>query len=300
MPHIVGAKDYFQEKCFSYGIAILIILMFTPIGVADTYLILGHAHFMMTALYQYKSGRLTPLKVVIYFAVFALMFKIAHMFPGQFTVFASGFLLVHVFSGEIRHLKRNYSLPYFILTVAMLLVLCTWLSMKIWNFEFDHMLHMVTVLNVLVVYATFLYLKSAKTTGQYEPFFPTVLVLYLFYISLEYSGNRPSGFYSFGFIVIAHYLTTYFNVTKSFAKKSPEKAKTFIWESLAMNGLFLAGYFLIFHVFGTDNVVYTYAYDRITFYVWTVMHFVTTWNWAEYKDIFKMPALLPERRAPQN
>lgn len=298
MAGLLSLKDFTQEKAFSYGIAILIILAFAPEGVADSYLILGHAHFMMTALYQYKMGRITPRKLVIYLLTFALMFKVAHMFPGQYTVFASGFLLVHVFSGEIRHLRRNYSLPYFIMTVALITVLCTWMSMRIWDFEVN-MIQIIAVLNVFVAYAGFVYLKTARALGGYEPFFPTLALLYLAYISIEYSGHRPSGFETFGFIVIAHYMTTYFNVTKSFWKKSPDKAKTFIKESFAMNGLFLAGYLLVFYVIGQDNALYTYAYDRISFYVWTVMHFITTWNWAEYRDVFKMPAPLAPAKATQ-
>lgn len=278
-------KAFYKEKSFSYGIAILFILFLSPKGVADAYLILGHAHFMMTALYQYKSGRITAPKFLIYLVAFYLLFEIAHAFPKPFTLFASAFLIVHVFSGEIRHFKRLFTLPYFLMTIAVMTLLCAWLSVQMWGVFIDIPL-LILFLNILVIIACYSYYQARKDM-TIDAFFPVMVLLYIAYVMLEYTGNRPVGFESFGFIVIAHYLSTYFNVFLSFRSKAPGKASVFVRESILMNMAFLAGFIIVFNYLGTENALYDYVYHPISFYVWTVMHFLTTWNNQEFAHIFR-------------
>lgn len=276
-------KEFLQEKFFSFSITLLIIALFIPTGVASVYLVLGHAHFMMTALYQYKRGRITQKSFLLYIVAFAVIFYIAHLFPNYFTLFVSAFLLFHVYTGEVRHIKKKFTLPYLLMTMSLVCLLCSWLIIELWSLSLNMSIVLGTSVSIAFV-AVLLFLRQEKGINL-EYFFITLLILLASFVSLELFGMRPSSFESFGFIVIAHYLATYFNVFRSFTNKGNGKQWPFVWESLAMNFLFLVGYIAIFFYFGTDNIIYDYVYQPISFYVWTLMHFLTTMDFKTYRGV---------------
>lgn len=274
-------KEFLQEKFFSFPVTLLFIVLLSPASVGDAYLILGHAHFMMTALYQYKMGRVTSKSFIFYLGAFAALFYIAHLFPKEFTLFAATFLLFHVYMGEARHIKKNFSPTYLCLTLALATILSSWLIMELWQ--------VVLPMTVIVLFAAGLGLLGLffhiKNEGyNFELLLFTLLALLAIFTTLELVGMRPVSLESFGFIVIAHYMATYFNVFRSFTRKGEGKQWPFVWESVAMNLLFVVGYIAVFYYLGTDNVLYDYVYQPISFYVWTVMHFLTTMNLKKYKE----------------
>ena len=281
-------KDFFLEKLFSFGIALGIIFSLNPSGVADAYLILGHSHFMITAWYQYKRGCITPKKILIYFIALIALFKFGHTFPGVMTVFTAAFLIVHVFSGEVRHFNRLYTIPYVLLTFCVMTLLSSWLAMRVWDFEFN-LIPLTIALNVLMAVSLWFYFSRIKLK-EMDAFYPVFFCVYLIFSIMVYVGYHPSSFETFGFIVIAHYMTTYFNVTKKFHATRPAIARTFILESLFINGVFLLGFIAVHHWVGTNNLVYDVFYHPISFYVWTLMHFLTTWNNDEFRHVLKTAA----------
>tara|TARA_R110002073_G_scaffold312108_1_gene483401 strand:+ start:646 stop:1545 length:900 start_codon:yes stop_codon:yes gene_type:complete len=273
---------YLQEKFFSYGTSLAFILILSAQGVADAYLILGHAHFMMTALYKYKRGRIDVKKFAFYLASFAVIYSIAHRYPGHFTIFVSAYLLVHVFTGEVRHLKLKFSAPYFLLTLGMILLLCAWLTRELFG-PIVNPHQLLPLLTLMLIIAVVLFLREQGGL-IFEKLFFTMTVVYCFFLLLELIYVRPKSYESFGFIVIAHYLTTYFNVFLSFRNRDSQQARKFVLESLGMNLLFLSGYILVFHVIGMNNLLYDYFYHPISFYVWTLMHFLTTMDFTHYGE----------------
>jgi|GEM_PF-4072003 len=273
---------YLQEKFFSYGVSLALILLLSAQGVADAYLILGHAHFMMTVLYQYKRGRIDLRKLAFYLVSFIVIYSIAHRFPSHFTIFVSAFLLVHVFTGEARHLKLKFTLPYLLLTLGMMLLLCTWLMRELFGPVINPH-HLLPSLALILMAAIILSLRE-QATPKPEKLFVTLALVYCFFLGLEFLRIRPKSYESFGFIVIAHYLSTYFNVFLSFKQKNPQHARIFFLESLGVNLLFLLGYVLVFFAIGTNNLLYDYFYHPISFYVWTLMHFLTTMDFAYYSE----------------
>lgn len=273
---------YLQEKFFSYGTSLALILLLSAQGVADAYLILGHAHFMMTVLYQYKRGRIDLGKFVFYLASFVVIYSIAHRFPAHFTIFVSAFLLVHVFTGEARHLKLKFSVPYLLLTLGIMLLLCAWLTGELFGPVINPH-HLLPLLGIILIAAIILFVRE-QGTPKPEKLFITLVLVYCFFLGLELMHVRPKSYESFGFIVIAHYMTTYFNVFLNFRKRDPRQAKVFALESLGMNLLFLSGYVLVYFVIGTGNLLFDYFYHPISFYVWTLMHFLTTMDFAYYAE----------------
>lgn len=274
-------KEFFQEKFFSFPLAFFFLLFLSPLGVGDAYLILGHAHFMMTALYQFKMGRVTKVSFVVYLILFALLFSIAYKVPQAFTLFVATALLFHVYFGEARHLKLPFRPVYLFMTLGFAVLLGAWLSMELWGFSINGVIPLL-LSGALVLAACFYFFK--ENGKKFEALFYTLLALYGIFVCLEFLGMRPMGLQSYGFIVIAHYLATYFNVYRSFTRKGQGKQWLFTFESFGMNLLFLAGYIIIFFYVGTDNFVYDYVYHPLSFYVWTLMHFITTMDFAKYKE----------------
>lgn len=282
--------EFIQEKLFSFPLAIAILIILPPLAVGDAYLILGHAHFMMSALYQYKMGRITNWGIVAYLGIFAALFFIAYQIPKAFTLFVAICLLFHVYHGEVRHIKKTYSLPYLLITLGMGALIGPWLAMELWPFNLKglwslNLNPLIPLLSsaTLVVLASFFFIREQGK--ELELLFITLILVYILFCTLELLGMRPSGTQSFGLIVISHYLATYFNVYRSFTRKGQGKQWVFIWESLGMNLLFLIGYVVIFSYAGKQNVVYDYVYHPISFYVWTLMHFITTIDFNKYKLI---------------
>lgn len=275
-------REFLLEKFFSFPLSLLIILMLSPQGVGDAYLILGHAHFMMTALYQCKMGRVTWRSFIAWILLFALFFYVGLNWPSAFTLFVATCLLFHVYFGEARHIKRSFSPEYLLMTLALIMLLSPWLAIEMWELAVNSTL-ILLFSGMLTLLACIAFVRKEKGV-VIENLFITLLLLYGIFVLLELAGMRPSPLESFGFIVMAHYFATYFNVFRSFARKGEGKQWVFVWESIGMNLLFLVGFIFVFFYLGTNNALYTYVYHPISFYVWTLMHFVTTMNFKGYRD----------------
>ncbi|HEY8963886.1 MAG TPA: hypothetical protein VIN59_05410 [Alphaproteobacteria bacterium] len=279
-------KDFFLEKLFSYGIAGLVCLFLPPMGVGNTYVVLGLAHYAMTALYQYKANRLTPPKLLKSAILIAVLYTVGFYYPKHFTVFAAAFLLLHVFTGEIRHFKRAYTFPYFILTACLAILLSSWLALELWSQIPIDMAVEIGILTPLVLFGAYRYFTHVDIRRM-DAFFPVLLIFYIVFVGMEYFGVRPYAVQAFGFITIAHFLTTYFNVFLRFRTKATAKARIFAVESVLMNLLMLGGFLLAVFVLGPESDLFQYVYHPISFYVWTITHFITTWNNDDYEYIFQ-------------
>ena len=169
------------------------------------------------------------------------------------------------------------------MTAAIVLMLSSWAAMDSWALPIDD-LTMSYFVNGLVVIACLLYFRRWKAR-EMDYFFPLLVIIYCLLIACFYAGYRPVSPQGIGFVIIAHCLTTYFNVTKRFfVTRGAQGATKFIIESLVLNGILILLFILAFFVLPPGNVLIQYGYNETLYYVAALMHFTSTLDFAGYSE----------------
>ena len=281
-------NNYFiKEKIFSAGFALLICFAFVPLEVLDVYIILGHAHFMLSHLYLAKAGKATRKNVFLFLVSLISLFVVAFQWPNAFTLFVASFLVLHVYISEIKILNIRLNFWYLSLMLAIMMLNGAWLTNAFWQIDLRPDLMSYFFLSAgSVVFAWYLFRRK---TIEINAFFIFLSLILLAYIGLELSGNPPSPYKTYGFIVITHYMTFYVLYIRNFYKVGSEKLKTFVNEIFILNIVIIFGYIIVTMFLGQDNLLYKFWYMPISFYVWTLMHFLTTLRKSDYAGAFRIP-----------
>ncbi len=267
-------RDFVLEKLFSCGVALAIVFMLAPTDVLNTYIVLGQAHFTITYLYQVKAGKFTLRNTLLFYLLAAALFYLAALSPAGITLFAASALIYHVYFSELGILKRKVTPAYLILMAAVMMINGIWLVNALWGTSIDADMFCYFLLGA--GFLAGLWHITRKAVVEVEAFFILLLIILLGYIGLQLSGNVPSPYKTYGFIVIAHYMTSYVTVVRRLRANAPQKVPVFITESVLMNLIMLAGYILVQVYPAQIGWVYTVWYMPVSFYVWTLMHFAST------------------------
>ena len=269
-----------HEKLFSCGVALIFCFMLSPQEVSDAYTVLGQAHFILCYLYQVKAGKASPVNLFLYAACAVAIFSAAFSAASAFTLFAAAFLVYHVYIGEMKLLSRTMKYGYFGLITAIAMINGSWLANALWHLDIR-----VDLLCYFILAAGFLsglwYILHHKTI-EIEAFFVFLVIVLLGYIGLELTGYAPSPYKTLGFIIITHYMTWYVATVRRFSGDPQGKLPIFLKEMLFVNLCILTGYVAITRFLGMDNFLYKVWYMPLSFYVWAVMHFLSTFKIKDY------------------
>lgn len=267
-------RDFILEKLFSCGVALALVCLLAPTDVLNTYIVLGQAHFTITYLYQAKAGKFTLRNILLFYALLAVLFYLSFLSPAGITLFAASTLIYHVYYSELGILKRRVSPVYLVLMVAIMAINGIWLINALWGMSIDADGLCYLLLGVGGLAGGWHAIRSRAV--EVEAFFVFLTLVLLGYIALQLSGNVPSPYKTYGFIVISHYLTSYVAAARKIRARTPGKLPVFITESVFMNLFMLAGYILVQVSPEQLGWVYTVWYMPVSFYVWTLMHFAST------------------------
>lgn len=267
-------KDFILEKLFSCSVALAIVFLLAPTDVLDTYIVLGQAHFTITYLYQVKAGKFTLRNIVLFYLLAASLFYLAALSPAGITLFAASALIYHVYFSELGILNRKVTPAYLVLMAAVMIINGIWLVNALWGTSIDA--DMFCYLLLGAGFLAGLWYIAHHEVIEVEAFFILLLIILLGYIGLQLTGNVPSPYKTYGFIVIAHYMTSYVTVARRLRAEEPQKVPVFITESVLMNLIMLAGYILVQVYPAQIGWFYTLWYMPVSFYVWTLMHFAST------------------------
>jgi len=278
-------KDYILEKIFSCSVALAILYAFSPEKVRDSYIILGQAHFTLTYLYQIKTGKATPRTLSLFTICMTTLYTAAMVYQAAFTLFAATTLIFHTNVAEVKLQKRRMNIGYLFLMTSIMLINSAELANALWGHHIDAGIICYFIMAIGIP-AGILYLVKAQKPLSIDASVIFMIAMLLVYIWLELSGHFPSPYKSFGFIVIAHYMTFYVVTARKFYREDRKKLLPFLTQSAILNFCMVTGYFALLYKWIETGAVHSFVYQLwylpVAFYAWTVMHFVSTLNAGDY------------------
>lgn len=274
------------EKAISCFVALLIVIAFSPVHVLDVVVVLGHAHFALTYFYQYKAGKVKGRYLFLYLIGLAVFFYISFSYFIAFTVFVATFFLFHNFFDEFKLRQEKPSVEYLAIILLLVAILSGWTA--------DYFSRGSNITNLLIVGAvgvSTLLLLVKGIIGQLHldlksPYMIFLIGMALLFLTLEYTGNRPDARESFGFVILLHYFAWYIRLGVRFFKQDKENFKTYLKRIVIVNAIFMVGYYIIVVEMERQGASYQYTYRPLAFYVWTLMHLITTFRISDYKSAF--------------
>ncbi len=192
-----------QQKLPALLITLSIIML--PFSALSSFIVLGHAHFLMTYLYQYRGGKVNTRYLVWYIPVALFFFFLAYVLPWQaMTVIAACFFSLHFLFDESRLVRdRSYVslmalVPPVITFLATLLYSLYTFDVRVWTF----------VLSIVIfIFLVYTYgMIFLRTQEVWYPNTITVLLISLYLFSIELPTMTL-----FGGIIIYHVLSWYFH-----------------------------------------------------------------------------------------
>lgn len=291
--HITFSKtnrDFITEKIFSCAVALGIVLTLLPQDVSSAYIILGHAHFVLTYIYQVKSGRVRAHQMFLFAALATALFSWAQVSPNGVTLFAASALIYHTYFSDMGILKRKMSWPYFLAMSAIMAINGIWLVNVLWDKYYDATPVCYLVIGVASCGALMAALR--KKAVEVDAFFVFLLLVLLGYMGLAFSGYTPSPYKTYGFIVITHYMTSYVATIRQLHARNKVQNIKFLMLALVLNIAMFAGFVVVTHNLAQMEWLYMAWYMPVSFYVWTLLHFASTATILPYLARFSNRAVL--------
>lgn len=285
---VICSEDRFFvfEKMFSCAVALLFILFLSPRHVLDAVIVFGHAHFALTYFYQYRAGKIKAVYLVGYMAALATFFYLAYSFSVIFTVFVAAFFLFHNFFDEFKLRHQQPRIEYLFIILPLVGMLSGWI--------YDYFSGgNVTIFVLMVVASVSFLLFLVKSVLTYSLTFPLfcpymffLLLLLGVFLIMEFTGNRPNAMEGFGFVILIHYLSWYVRLGWRYKNEGSKALNRYIGHVLLANVFFMAGYYIVVVVMESEGLLYVSFYHPFAFYVWTLLHLITTFRFLDYKSAF--------------
>lgn len=281
---------FIKEKAISSIIALMAIFVLTPREVIDLVIIFGHAHFALTYLYQYKAGKIKTAYILPYLLTLGISFYIAFEYKDYFIVFVAIAFLFHNFFDEFKLQNKSPTREHYALIFMIISLLAGWIIKDFLGYNITRPL--IYTIFILAV-ATFFLHKTNKNLTYKCPYLGYLTLLTGTFLVMEFTNNQPNTSDSFGFIILTHYLAWYIRLGVQFKKTETETKnyKTYIQQVVLINTIFIAGYFILKHPAIDLKIIHHTFYEPIGFYVWTMMHLITTLRLTNKKRVVALSSL---------
>lgn len=274
-------QTFLIEKLVTVSLALSIVVLLNPMDVIYCYAVLGHAHFAMAHLYQGKAGKITLPKIGLYIVALVLFFSIAWRMQESFIFFVALFFLFHNFLDEFKLLGTKPDPVSFFMICLISVMLGFWLVENLWFFKVGAHVYY----GMAALYIAFLASVYIKERERFKvAYFLYLNLIMLVLLALEFSGGRPFAAKVVGFMIISHYITWYIVMGLKFYERDKAGFNLYMKEVMALNAVIITVFIYVrYHVPGVD-LVEKYLFHYVGFYVWTLMHLITTLRPADYKQ----------------
>ena len=280
---IVSNKQFAIEKLICCAIVLFFIVLLSPYHVMHAFVVLGHAHFALTYLYQYKAGKIKPIYVLPFIISAAFFLFLTYAYPALFVLFVATFFLFHNFFDEFKLNGLKPSVEYFAVIMIAMAFLTGWSI----DFYYDMGATRPVIYGGLVV-ALLLFIIKAVVSSIHLPiksaYFWFLFLIIILFATLEFSGNRLDARETIGGTILLHYFSCYMRLGFRFREAGGEVFNPYLIRVFMVNAIFIAGYIIIVIVLDKNNVLYPMIYRPQAFYAWTLLHLITTFRFAEYKS----------------
>ena len=270
---------------------ILISLFFTAIiiyklpsnNLQSAYIIMGHAHFLLTYIKRLKNSAINIdyLKnIMVYFAILVASFLASNLSQRNFTIFVSVFFLLHHFFDEMKILKIEGDFS------KNLLVLLIILNFTIFGFYFKYYIinNCLLILNMLVIAVQFIKIFIKKNYDYYLIYLLLANLIILAIFKLDKVSFSIDALWSF--IIIYHYIIWYIKIADDKYRDSSRGFFDYIKQIFFVNlGLLIFWFF--YKKMPLEKEISDYFFSPNAFFVWTLMHLIFTLRKDDYKSTIK-------------
>ena len=307
------------EKFLSIALVAILLLLLPPLEIQEAIIVFGQGHFLACYYYQYKYGQIDRTYLIKYFIALALLFGGYILYPNLFILVtvASIYFVLHLSVDErflwkdSPNLQRGLALlPFLILYTGLIFdsIYVGHVTFKNASWWVPAGKLTVPILGLwvtpycllaagvaLLVYFIYLWIKGARVETHDIYFLMGVAMMAALYIT----GHAPTHYYLMGSIILFHYSSWYVHYLVRWKDDRPRRNR-YILNMLMINGLVFALYvfyrwaphaltveFIPREIFPfkspTHGSVLAYLFSPGYFYLWTLMHFVSTARFSDLK-----------------
>lgn len=244
--------------------AILLLLLAKPALALATFIVLGQGHFLLTYLYQYRGGKITPVYISAYLLCLPLAYVVAVYLPPTYLLILTAIVFaVHYFYDEARIMTGNNNHLSLLLIVPPILFFI--------NYLLYEQLHIDTFIVTIIIAGVILGLiwyRFGPTPLMQKYVLVTNAISVLLFILYVRGATVPSELI-LGAIIIHHYTTWYIFQYKKL-RLNTDRLSKYLTDVFTVNVALIVGYILF-----RSNLNFTaldYLYSVNFFYAWTLLH----------------------------
>lgn len=264
----------------SVSLVALAVFSLTPYSLLQTFIVLGHGHFFISYLYQYRAGKITRLYVGLYvLALIPSLITLVYLGRLDLLVFAAATIfLLHFLQDEVFLAGKKPELLRTIEMTPVFLLYTGFLSEKIFQVHILPFLALAAAV-ILIIYGTMR--AHARRAPDVLSIYMLSLTGLLFYLFLA-EVNIPLRVL-IGALVLLHYSTWYIQYFYK-VRTNAIRLRTYIRSVLACNLAAVLLYILFLTPFGEPWLYVLFAPGF--FYLWTMQHIIFSIRWSDWRRSF--------------
>lgn len=265
----------------SLFLALLLIMALTPETVLTTFIVLGHGHFALAYMYQWRAGKVGlwySIRMLVVAAVLLLGLVYIPDPASWGLVVAGALFAAHFFVDEYFIGRDTQTFDSYLLGAGFTALYTALLVKNTYSVQWP----LVTILIALVLCAPAIY-KLYKTPSR-EPVLSfmlsgTVVFLIFFLVPMEISTEKVAGF-----IILMHFIRWYlFAGVTNYYHNDPHRFSRYIIDVVSVNLLFVFLFFTLpvmatigLEGIGHAEATFNYLFSSEYFYMWTILHIVSS------------------------
>lgn len=283
------------EKLLALGLTLYLLWAFTWQEVVQVFIVLGHGHFLTAYVYQYRAGKVHRRSLGLYLLCLLLISALYFRYPNfaLLVVISTNYFLIHMLWDELHLLELPMKLRETQMNLARLLEMMpivlifsarvtdamfwsgTWRGAVSPRMETARYLCLAVVAGYAVLVA-----KSYRPDGKSVYFLICSCALFAASYHPEFLRLPPAKLT--GFIIIYHYLCWYSHYFLNLPQGRPRLE--YLGRVVLINGVV----FWVYFTWG-DGGPGRWFFKEDTFYIWTLMHLLTSTRLHDVKASFQVP-----------
>lgn len=265
------------EKALAFFLIVPVLFFVDGITPFYIFAVTGHAHFLLTSLYQYKSGRYPARAFISYAAMIVLFLLIAFQIKNAFTLIVALFFICHNFFDDMKLSGRDNTVQGTLTFAPILLTMGITTYQELYNAP--NALYLLPCLVLaLGMFAYNLFSRHTDFYTVYTSILSVVLVLILFY-GVDYLKL-------WAYIILSHYINWYIKMGALFYRRMDKSFPQYLGHVAWCNGLFVALWFML-TLHPPLHFLFPYFFSPAGFYSFTLAHLVATVRKEDYRIFLK-------------
>lgn len=246
-------------------------------------LVMGHAHYLMAYLYQYKAGKMDRGYLARLFAMFALMLVALEWLDWGAAIYllGSGYFVLHFLYDERFLLADGNDFRGWLRVLPIVLIYVAAPIHVGLGLDLQPLAGMVAV-GGFALHAGAMAIARRRPSQQ-DISFLLIFAIGMTFLYPQHFGNLARAGNGINFIVITHYMNWYFQYLVRF-RDAPKSRNTLLVDIAWTNGLILAVYLAARNLGGPFAAVGSVMFTAEWYFGWTLLHYFVTFRPSDLRN----------------